>query len=203
VISDLVLPGASGMTLLQTALEHDPALLIIITTGFSTVENAVAALKHGAFDFLPKPFTCDELQASVARARRAVDLRLNLSAHGSRSSRRGDFKLGLQTWARPERDGTARLGVTDLQLQTILPIEGIELPELGMELRQGGALLSLLTQDGMAHRLWSPLGGRVIERNEPLAARPESVRDDPGGAGWIARIDPVDLDGELANLTES
>ena len=53
VISDLVLPGASGMKLLDNALEHDPGLVIILTTGFSTVENAVAALKHGAFDFLP------------------------------------------------------------------------------------------------------------------------------------------------------
>jgi DNA-binding response OmpR family regulator len=203
VISDLVLPGASGMRLLETALEHDPGLVIILTTGFSTVENAVAALKHGAFDFLPKPFTCDELLSSVARAGRAVLGRLNLGARRTGAGRRGDFRLGVQTWARPERDGTALMGVTELELETVLRLEKIELPEVGSELRQGGRLVGLLTAEGLSHTLWSPLGGRVLSRNERLENEPESLRDDPRGAGWIARIRPIDLDGELPNLIES
>jgi two-component system, OmpR family, phosphate regulon sensor histidine kinase PhoR len=76
LITDLILPGASGMSLLEKALEHDPGLVVILTTGYSTVENAVAALKHGAFEFLPKPFTCEELVASVGRARQALESRL-------------------------------------------------------------------------------------------------------------------------------
>lgn len=76
LITDLILPGASGMKLLEKALEHDPRLVVILTTGYSTVENAVAALKHGAFEFLPKPFTCEELLGSVARARQALESRL-------------------------------------------------------------------------------------------------------------------------------
>ncbi len=75
LITDLVLPGASGMMLLESALAHDPDLIVILTTGYSTVENAVAALKHGAFEFLPKPFTCEELVASVGRARQAIESR--------------------------------------------------------------------------------------------------------------------------------
>ncbi len=202
VISDLVLPGASGMKLLEMASEQDPGLLIIITTGYSTVENAVAALKHGAFDFLPKPFTCDELLSCVARAGRAVELRLTLGAPRPGLGHRGDSHLGRQTWARPERDGTAILGVTDFQLQTVDRIERVELPDVGAELRQGGRLVGLLTRDGLAHNLWSPLGGRVLAGNDGLRDRPESLRDDPEGAGWIARILPVDLAGELPNLIE-
>ncbi len=200
VISDLVLPGASGMRLLEAALEHDPGLVIILTTGFSTVENAVAALKHGAFDFLPKPFTCDELLSSVARARRAVELRLTL---GARASHRGDFHLGVQTWARPERDGTVLLGVTELELQTLDRIERVELPEPGAEIRQGGRLLTVLTADGLAHSLWSPLSGRVLAGNDLLRDQPESLRDARNGARWVVRIRPTDLDGELPNLIES
>jgi DNA-binding response OmpR family regulator len=201
LITDLVLPGASGMKLLETALEHDPGLVIILTTGFSTVENAVAALKHGAFDFLPKPFTCDELSSSVARACRAVELRLTLGARGPRD--RGDFHLGVQTWARPERDGTVLLGVTELELQTLEPIEKVELPDLGAELRQGGRLVCLLTADGLAHNLWSPLGGRVLSTNDALRNQPASLRDAKNGAPWVVRIRPADLDGELPNLIES
>jgi DNA-binding response OmpR family regulator len=203
VISDLVLPGVSGMKLLNLALDHDPALVVIITTGYSTVENAVAALKHGAFDFLPKPFTCDELLSCVARARRAIELRLNLGPRRSGAGRRGDFHLGVQTWARPERDGAALLGATEFQLQTLSPIERVELPEVGAELRQGGRLACLFTTDGLAHTLWSPLSGRVLLGNDRLREQPESLRDDPQGSGWIARILPADLDGELPNLIES
>lgn len=76
MITDLVLPGASGMKLLEKALEYDPRLVVILTTGYSTIDNAIAALKHGAFEFLPKPFTCEELLACVARARQALDSRL-------------------------------------------------------------------------------------------------------------------------------
>jgi glycine cleavage system H protein len=95
------------------------------------------------------------------------------------------------------------LGVTTLELQTIDSIERVELPEVGAELRQGGALVGLLTTDGLAHNLWSPLGGRVLSRNDRLRDQPESLRDDPEGTGWIARILPVDLSGELPNLIES
>lgn len=75
LVTDLILPRASGMKLLESALARDPGLVVILTTGFSTVENASAALKHGAFEFLPKPFTCDELLACVARARQALESR--------------------------------------------------------------------------------------------------------------------------------
>jgi CheY-like chemotaxis protein/glycine cleavage system H lipoate-binding protein len=202
VISDLVLPGASGMQLLETALDHDPGLVIIITTGYSTVENAVAALKHGAFDFLPKPFTCDELLSCVARAQRAVELRLALAKGPTAGKSLGDFRLGQQTWARPERGGTALLGLTGWALQTLDTIESVDFPETGAELRQGGRLVVLLTRDGLSHTMWSPLGGRVVTTQDKLRERPEGLRDDPEGVDWLVRIHPVDLDGELPNLAE-
>lgn len=202
VISDLVLPGASGMKLLETASEQDPGLLIVITTGYATVENTVAALKHGAFDFLPKPFTCDELVSCVDRAERAIARRLNLSVRSPGPGRPGDFHLGVQTWARPDRDGTALLGVTELQLQIVEQVQRVELPEVGAELRQGGPLVCLLTADGLAHTVWSPLGGRVVAGNEGLLGGGGSLSRDPGGGAWIARIVPVDLEGELPHLTE-
>ena len=163
-------------------------------------------MKHGAFDFLPKPFTCDELLSCVARAIRAIELRLILGAGGARGSagaRRGDFCLGLQTWARPGRDGTALLGVTELQLQTIERIERLEIPGAGAELRQGGRLLGLVTADGLIHTLWSPLGGSVLAVNDSLEDRPDSIRDDPRGGGWIVRIRPTDLQADLPNLIDS
>jgi len=201
VITDLVLPGISGINLLETALDHDPGVVVILTTGYSTVENAVAALKRGAFDFLPKPFTCDELLSCAMRARRAVEARLVLRAHRPDPKRRGDFRLGLQTWARPEPDGTALLGVTELELETIDTLEAIDLQDIGSELRQGGRLAGLTTREAITHNLWSPLGGRVLAHNEALKNEPETLRHNP--QAWIVRIRPADLDAELANLIEA
>jgi CheY-like chemotaxis protein/glycine cleavage system H lipoate-binding protein len=201
VISDLVLPGASGMELLESALKLDPAILVIIVSGYSSVENAVAALKRGAFDFLPKPFTVEELLSCVHRARRAVELRLAPEARIPGPERGGDSHLGLQSWVRMEEGGSALMGVTEFMVQTIAPVERVEFPDVGAELRQGGRLGRLLTKDGLAHTVWSPLGGRVLVCNDRLRDQPEALCEDPCGSGWIARVLPGDPDGELVNLT--
>jgi DNA-binding response OmpR family regulator len=200
VICDLMLPGASGFELLEAAGEQDPTLLTIIITGYSTVENAVVSLKLGAFDFLPKPFTYDELLSLVHRACRAIELRLTLHSRVSATEGGEYFHLGAQSWARMEDDGSALLGVTEFELRTIERIERIEFPDVDAELQQGGRLVRLLTADGMAHNVWSPLGGRVLACNDRLREQPDSLREDPSGAGWIVRILPTNPNGELANL---
>jgi glycine cleavage system H protein len=138
----------------------------------------------------------------VGRACRAIELRLTVDARIRGDLGCGDFRLGWQSWARLEAAGTALLGVTEFQLRTIAPIERIEFPEGDSELRQGGHLVCLITIDGMAHNLWSPLGGRVLACNDQLRDQPAILHEDPSGAGWIVRILPVDLEGELAHLIE-
>jgi len=64
------MPGMDGMTLMRRAHELDPALPVIIITGFASIESAVAAVKDGAFDYLPKNFSVDQLRVSVDRALR-------------------------------------------------------------------------------------------------------------------------------------
>ena len=51
-ICDLMLPGLSGFEFLEASQQHDPSLVVIITTGYSTVDNGVDSLKNGAFDFV-------------------------------------------------------------------------------------------------------------------------------------------------------
>jgi len=70
LITDLKMPGVDGMELLQRARELDAALPVIVITAFATVESAVAAVKQGAFDYLAKPFSVDQLRVAVDRAAR-------------------------------------------------------------------------------------------------------------------------------------
>ena len=62
---DVMMPGTSGIDLISVIHEHDPDIICIIITGYATVELAVAAIKKGAYDFLTKPFTTDDLNQVI------------------------------------------------------------------------------------------------------------------------------------------
>ncbi len=70
VLTDLKMPGVDGMALLRRARELDPAMSVIMITAHATIESAVAAIKEGAFDYLPKPVSMEELRVKVERALR-------------------------------------------------------------------------------------------------------------------------------------
>jgi DNA-binding NtrC family response regulator len=68
VLTDLALPGLSGMEILAHLVKEQPRCPCIIITGFGTIGNAVAAMRQGAYDYLPKPVDPTELRLVVARA---------------------------------------------------------------------------------------------------------------------------------------
>jgi DNA-binding NtrC family response regulator len=62
LVTDLKMPGPSGLDVLRFVSEHHPTTRVIIITGFATVETARQAMKGGAVDFLPKPFQMSQLR---------------------------------------------------------------------------------------------------------------------------------------------
>jgi DNA-binding NtrC family response regulator len=68
VIADLRLPRADGIALLRAARERDPRPAVLIVTAFGSIEAAVEAMRHGAFDFVQKPVSLEQLELRVARA---------------------------------------------------------------------------------------------------------------------------------------
>ncbi len=67
VFVDLKMPGISGFEVLEKIQEIDPTIVTIVITGYATIGSAVEAMQRGAFDFLPKPFTPDELRLITRR----------------------------------------------------------------------------------------------------------------------------------------
>jgi signal transduction histidine kinase len=65
VLLDLMMPGMGGMEALDRISEIDPDTVVIIITGYATVEAAVRTIKRGAYDFVSKPFTADDLSLVV------------------------------------------------------------------------------------------------------------------------------------------
>src|SRR5258706_3721589 len=74
VITDLRMPKMDGLELLRQALRSDPELPVVILTAHGTVDNAVEALKTGAFDYITKPFDQAEVRTIVRKALRTRDL---------------------------------------------------------------------------------------------------------------------------------
>jgi len=68
VILDLKMPGLSGMEVLKKIKERDTEIVVIVITGYATIESAVEAMRRGAYDFIPKPFTPESLRVVVERA---------------------------------------------------------------------------------------------------------------------------------------
>jgi signal transduction histidine kinase len=67
VFVDLKMPGISGFEVLERIHDFDPTIVTIVITGYATVNSAVEAIKKGAYDFLPKPFTPDEFRVITSR----------------------------------------------------------------------------------------------------------------------------------------
>jgi DNA-binding NtrC family response regulator len=68
VVTDIRMEGVDGIAVLRHALARSPRTLVIMITGYATVEMAREALTIGAFDFIAKPFKLDDLRAVIARA---------------------------------------------------------------------------------------------------------------------------------------
>lgn len=70
LLLDLMMPNISGFEVLERVRDIDPDTVVIVITGYATLEHSIEAMKKGAFDFIPKPFTPDQLRAVVSKSLR-------------------------------------------------------------------------------------------------------------------------------------
>lgn len=74
VLLDMRMPGMDGMEVLQKLMEMGEGILVIVITGFATIETAIEAMKTGAYDFISKPYEPDQLRIAVNRGREKIRL---------------------------------------------------------------------------------------------------------------------------------
>lgn len=210
VVCDIMLPELNGFHILDSMKREGVLTPLVMITGYSTMQNAVNALKNGAIDFVPKPFTADELESAIHRG-----LRYHALAQGGASHAEGEIdlsslavpcpaeynRLGNLSWARIEPNGSGLIGVTDLFVKTVSPVSEVQYCEMDCELVQGSACAKIASEDGLVHDVLSPFSGRIVERNDALLTSPAMLEKDPYFAAWLYRIIPTDVAHGLRQLT--
>lgn len=74
LLSDIVMPGADGLSLLRYVRDHELDMLVILMTGYSGIEDALHAVEKGAYDFVSKPFQLPEIRVRLDNAARYQQL---------------------------------------------------------------------------------------------------------------------------------
>ncbi len=208
-LCDIMMPEIDGFQFLNEIIKRKLNSYLIMTTGFSTVENAVKSLYNGAIDFIPKPFTVDELISSIYRGLKYFEIQNAISSRKETSIDESIiyvscpakyFRLGYSSWAYQDQSGSILIGVTDLFLRTIDSISELELLKPDEEVLQGNSCLQIKSKSGLLHQVLSPVSGRILERNESVLTEADIIEKDPYFNGWIYRVIPSGSEYELKQL---
>ena len=209
ILSDIMMPEIDGFQLLDELYNRHINTPVIMITGYSTVENAVKSLFKGSIDFIPKPFTFDEIISSINRGLKFGSIQMKLEEAKRNKTEKSIIyvpcppkykRLSYISWMNLEYEGSALIGATDLFLETINEITKIELMEVEDIILQGNSCAKFETDDNLIHSCLSPLGGRIVERNEKILSDPKLLEKDPYFEGWLYRIIPTDVEYELKYL---
>jgi len=115
VICDIKMPGMDGMTLLDRIKEYDPSLMVLMITGFASIESAVECMKKGAQDYIAKPFSPSHIRFLVERAferKRVADENIYLKGELAQLDGR-DVVIGKSQAMQQVFDLAARVAETD------------------------------------------------------------------------------------------
>jgi CheY-like chemotaxis protein/glycine cleavage system H lipoate-binding protein len=200
VITDLMLPGMSGLELLRRLAPETGAPGVIMITGHATIRTAVEALRLGAVEYVAKPFSRLELQRAVLRALRGRDVAATETAAPELAGEADTWSLRGHSWVRVLAGGEVLVGFEVAFLKVVGEISGLELPEPGTAVVRGRPCARLESTDGHTHGLWAPVAGKVVAVNDELRAAPRMVRQDPYGRGWVLRVAPENLEADLKDL---
>jgi CheY-like chemotaxis protein/glycine cleavage system H lipoate-binding protein len=209
IIVDIMMPGMSGIDLLKEIKKKKPDITVIMITGYPSIKTAVESIKLSAFDYIPKPFTPDELRALVARAleRRQTyeEVAANLGIEEEKlveiSIPEGLYCIPEHSWAKVEKDGIVRIGIHHIFLRSIKGIQSIKFPAKNEMRYQGEACLRITDSRSQTIRLWTPVTGKITDINEKICNDFSKLVYDPYETGWLVLMEPIHLEDDIKNLT--
>ncbi len=203
VITDLMMPEMNGIEMMHALRTDGLDVPFLMVTGYPTIRTAMQALRLGAIDYIPKPFTRVELLGPVNRALRRREVKdvgeEGASGAAAKTVTPGDrFVLPEHSWAIYDQDGTVAIGVEGSFLRSIGSVEKIEAPGMNEMIEQGYPTIRLHADDGHSHGVFAPFSGRVTAVNDGVADSPERL----SSTEWVIRVIPSNLKAETAMLVK-
>lgn len=215
VFTDLKMPEMDGLEVTKAVKHLRPDIDVIVITGYASIETAVETMKHGAMDYVQKPFTEDELidffskclirrKDRIERQMKPTVRLITPSTKESGSQHEFNVPAGIfispnHTWVNIEMNGTARVGLDDFVRKIIRNIDQIELPKLNKNIKKGESLFSI-KQNSHTIDVSSPISGKVTLLNTEHVEHPEWIASKPFELSWMCCIDPSNLPEELRSL---
>jgi CheY-like chemotaxis protein/glycine cleavage system H lipoate-binding protein len=195
ILLDIRIPGMDGLEFLERLRAKNVTVPVIIITGHSSIPSAAAAMRLGAADYIPKPFTPDEITAAVRRLIPSSKAMLPLApaptAQPWRATSDG-FHFLDESWFQTGQDGTVRVGAF-LSRDEVGQAHSVRLPRVGDTVLRGLPLAGLFGPGSGPRVVPAPISGEVIEVHQELADSPAALWEDPCTRGWIARIRPSQI----------
>lgn len=215
VFTDLKMPEMDGVEVVKSVKHMRPDIDVVIITGFATVETAVACMKHGAMDYVQKPFTEDELLDFVKNAlikrqdriRRRLGPKVQIThSTETQGARTGEFSIpgGVlispgHCWSGLAQDGSVKVGLDDFAKKLIGPIDAVEMPNVGMTVKAGQPLFAVRQKRRRA-QFYAPVSGQVVKINPALVDGCTALETTAYHQSWVCVIDGDNLDAEVPAL---
>ena len=194
ILLDIMMPDVSGIEFLQQLRASNPDVPVIIITGYSSLASAAEAMRLRATDYIPKPFTPEEITDAVARVI-PFPLQRKRPVAGPKAREQGwtgtgEFSFVDVGWAEPSQDlGSVRTGAL-LPSSEAKIVESLRCARVGEKVYRGLPMVEAMLQGGRRRVIPAPLTGVVVELNQPMLDHPAAAWEDPCGKGWIARVVP-------------
>jgi CheY-like chemotaxis protein len=199
IVTDLMMPGITGIDLLKSLRKKRPEANVIMITGYPTIKTAVESIKIGAFDYIPKPFTPSELRSLVFRSFKKSEGKGEEALPEIKMPPGLHFMIG-HTWLRTKENNIASVGVVFDFLQTVEKIIYLELPKINDSLNQGELCAKIIDDRKFTHRIWSPASGRVVDINNILGKDYSLLKKDPYHKGWLFKLDLINWEEDRKGL---
>ncbi len=190
LIADWKMPEIDGMEVLRIVKKNHPEIVVIMITGYPTVESAVNAMRLGVSNYVPKPIDPNEL-TEVLQRQRALE---------ERQTGRDDlFYYQKYIWARMLENGIVEVGVNEKLREDVGDIIYVDLPCHRTNSEHGRMFIRALAADKKMHKLSVPIRGRVVAINYEVNFNTDFINKDPFGKGWVVRLEPFNLAEDLTS----
>jgi CheY-like chemotaxis protein/glycine cleavage system H lipoate-binding protein len=204
ILTDLMMPEIDGLEFLKITKDNKPDIIVVMITGYATINTALQAMQLGAFDYIAKPFSRDELKKVVKRAADLAYATFDSRENNKEAPKDNGEKMlstvkgiGEHSWMMQEDDGIVKIGVERPFLYSIGRVQSVYLPSVGDRLRQGSVYFQVFSADLRSQSLLSPISGIVTDVNEKILNDPNKSLEDPYDTGWLIKLEPDNFDEEV------